>query len=254
MSVKIIRLALKSLWNSEYPIFANQIIAIVTKYNPETLHLTKAFNKLTAFSPMLAKIKTQEKSSAISNLLSDLDDERDIIINSIIAQVKALGKISLPTIAPHVKVLNHFFDIHGRDIADAPYNAETKRIEDLLADYNAKEDVKQAAEALSQKILFDQLSAVNTEFAEQFLQRTEEIAADEKIDIRSTRSEIDKVLKDFFDAFEFCSREYEELDYQVPANELNNLITYYKTQLKARATRRNSGKNVSEEPPIIAPE
>lgn len=254
MSVKIIRLALKSLWNSEYPMFVNQIIAIITKYNPETLHLAKAFNKLTAYIPKLAKIKAQELSNVISNLLSELDDERDIIINSIIAQVKALGKISLPSVAPHVKVLNHFFDIHGRDIADAPYNAETKRIEDLLADYNAKEEVKLAAESLNQTILFDQLGVVNTKFAEQFMQRTEESAADEKIDIRSTRSEIDKVLKEFFESFEFCSREYEELDYQTPVNELNNLITYYKTQIKARATRRNSGKNVSEEPPIVAPE
>jgi len=35
-----------------------------------------------------------------------------------------------------------------------------------------------------------------------------------------------------------------------PGNELNDLIAYYKTQLKARATRRKAGKDVSKETPI----
>jgi len=38
--------------------------------------------------------------------------------------------------------------------------------------------------------------------------------------------------------------------YTTPANELNDLIAYYKTQLKARATRRKAGKDVSKETPI----
>jgi hypothetical protein len=59
------------------------------------------------------------------------------------------------------------------------------------------------------------------------------------------------VLTAFFDAFEFCSSEYDDLDYVTPANELNDLIAYYKTQLKARATRRKAGKDVSKETPIV---
>jgi hypothetical protein len=83
--------------------------------------------------------------------------------------------------------------------------------------------------------------------------RTEETSAVEKVENRTIRTEIDKTLKEFFDAFEFCSREYDELDYATPANELNELTNYYNTQLKARTTRRKTGKDVSEEPPIVAP-
>lgn len=107
-------------------------MAIFTKYQPEALHLKKAFEKLTALSPDLAKIKAQELSSALSNTLHELDTERDILIN----------------------------------------------------------------------------------------------------------------------AFEFCSSEYDEPDYVTPEKELNDLIAYYKTQLKARTTRRNAGKEVSVEAPI----
>ncbi len=254
MSVKITRLNFRKLWNSEYTIFMNQIINIITKYQPEKLHLLKAFGMLPAFIPQLAKIKAQELSNAITKILSLLDSERDILFNSIVAQIKNLGKVNLPSIAPHVLVLKNFISIHGEDIADAPYNVETKRLNDLLADYNTKANVKLAAESLNLNVLFDQLAKVNTTFDEQFMQRTEETSNVEKIETHAIRRELDMIMKEFFEAFEFCSREYDELDYETPVNELNKLINYYKAQLKARATCRKSGNDVSEELPIVAPE
>lgn len=56
----------------------------------------------------------------------------------------------------------------------------------------------------------------------------------------------------FYNAFEFCSTEYDEIDYQTPANKLNDLILHYKTELKARTTRRNAGKEVHAEEPITS--
>ena len=146
--------------------------------------------------------------------------------------------------------MNRFLDIHGRDIDSANYSSETNRMNDLLADYDGKPEVQAAAVALNLKMLFDQLRMVNTQFATLFLQRNAENAAVEVVDSQAIRTETDKVLTAFFDAFEFCSSEYEELDYATPANEMNDLTNYYKTQLKARSTRRNSGKDVSTEKPI----
>ena len=250
MSVKISRLPFKLLWNSEYTIFVNQLVSIIQKTTPETLHLGKSFGKVTALLPALAKIKAQELSNAISNQLQELDAERDTIITALAAQIKTMGRLSMPSVAPHVVVLTHFFDTHGRDIATANYNAETERINDLLADYDAKPDVKAAAAALNLTMLFDQLRTVNTQFETLFMQRSEEVAAIEKADARAIRTESDKVLTEFFDAMEFCSSEYETLDYATPAKEVNDLVAYYKTQLKARATRRNAGKDVSGEKAI----
>ncbi|MFZ4549390.1 MAG: DUF6261 family protein, partial [Bacteroidales bacterium] len=220
------------------------------KYDPVALHLQKSFGRVSAHLPDLAKIKAQEKSNALSNQLQVLDAERDTLIVAIAAQVKAMGKLIMPAIAPQVAVLDRFFDQHGRDIATANYNAETERLSNLLADYNAKADVKAAAFALNLHLLFDQLLTVNTQFSALFLQRNEGEAATEKVDTLAVRAKTDKALTAFFNAFEFCSSEYDDLDYATPANELNNLIAYYKTQLKARASRRNSGKDVSTEAPI----
>lgn len=250
MQSTINRLQLKNLWNSEYSIFVNQIVAIILKYQPEVLHLQKAFGKLTAMLPNLAKIKAQELGNELSNLLHELDSERDNLINAITAIVKALGKLSKLSIAPDVAVMKRFLTIHGSDISKANYISATERTRDLLADYDSKADVKAAALVLNLKMLFDELSVVNTQFATLFLQRTQEEAAHEKVDARAIRTETDVILTAFFDAFEYCSSEYDELDYVTPANELNDLIAYYKTQLKTRVTRRNAGNDISKEAPI----
>lgn len=234
--------------------FISQVIAIVAKFQPAALHLLKSFEKLAAFAPELAKIKAQELGNALSNLLEDLDHERDVLVNAIIGQVRVMGKLSLPSIAPHVVVLSRFFDIHGRDIADAPYNSETMRIDNLLIEYNAKPEVMAAAVALNMKMLFDQLTTVNATFASNFLKRTKDDSLVLKVDTRTIRGQVDLTLVEFFETFEHCSREFDELDYTTPANELNILINYYKSQLKARITRRNAGKDVSVEAPIVTPE
>ncbi len=254
MKTTIIRVNLKQLWNSEYSIFVNQLVSIITKYQPELLHLKKVFEKLIAFLPDLVKIKAQELSNALSIQLYDLDVERDTLINYIIKQVNNMSKLNLPTIAPHVVVLNRFLDIHGRDIATANYNAETQRLNNLLADYHAKTDVKNAVIALNLLLIFEQLELINTSFANLFLQRTEDIASVEKVNARTIRKECDKAILDFIEGFEFCSTEYDTLDYQTPAKEMNDLINYYKSQLKARATRRVNGKEVHTEDPIVTPQ
>ena len=250
MKSTITRLQLVRLWNSEYSIFVNQIVAIILNYQPEVLHLQKAYAKLTAMLPNLAKIKAQDLSNALTNSLQELDTERGDLIKAIAAIVKALGKLSKLSIAPHVAVMKRFLNIHGRDISKANYNSATERTRGLLADYDSKADVQAAAEALNLKILFDELSIVNEQFSTLFLQRNQNGAAQEIVDARAIRKETDIVLTAFLDAFEFCSSEYEELDYTTPAKELNDLIAYYKSQLKARATRKKAGNDITKEAPI----
>jgi len=250
MKSKIKRVRSVRLLNSEYPLFVSQILAIFQKYDLTLLHLKKAFEKLLALWPMVAKIKEQDISNALSNLLQELDAERDTLINAIFANVKTAGKLTLASLPPHVAVMKRFLKTLGSDIAKANYRSSTKLTNDLLADYDAKPDVQTAVEALSLKIYFDHLRTVNNRFAELYLQRNEDDAFVEKVDTRAIRMETDKALTDLFDAFEFCSGEYEELDYQTLAKELNELTGKCKSDLKARATRAKEGKNVSMEEPI----
>jgi len=250
MKVTIFRVQLSHLWNSEYCMFVSQLVAIFLKFGAEELHLKKAFDRVLALMPEIAKIKAQELGSVISNQLADLNMERRTLIVSISDQVKTFGKLSMPSVAAHVAVLNHFLDKHGRDIGTINYNANTDDFTKLLVEYDATPEVQAAAAAMQLVILFDHLREINTQFASLYLQRDDENSSVTKVDTEAIRAEMDKILTAFFDAFEFCSTEYEELDYQTPADKMNETISHYKTQLKARTTRRNAGKDVHTETPI----
>ena len=253
MKVTIIRLPLNHLWNTEYCMFVSKTVAIFLKYQPEALHLKKSFERLTALMPQIDRIKAQELGNAISNKLSDMNAERRTLIKSVIEQVTTFGKLSIPEMAPHVAVLNRFLDKHGRDIGSKNYTDNTKRFNDLLADYNSSAEVKAAVAALQLVILFDHLAALNTEFDNLYMQRNNENSTVETVDSRAIRQETDKALTAFFDTFEIFSAEFDDLDYQTPANELNEFISHYKTQLKARTTRRHQGQDVHTEAPIVTP-
>jgi hypothetical protein len=250
MKVQIFRLPLKSLRNNEYTMFVSQLVAIFLKYNAEQLHLKKSFERFTAFMPELEKVKAQELSSVYSNLIHDLDVQRDNVFKAIVAQVKNIEKSGLSALMPQVAILNHLFDKHGRDIATDNYNAETKRMNDLLTEISSSTEITAAITATNLNLFVDQLRVLNTDFAAKYMLRTEEGAAIETVDARAIRTESDKALIAFFDAFEFCSTEYDDLDYQTPANELNEHITHYKTQLKTRDTRRTNGKDTTTEETI----
>ena len=250
MKVKIIRLQLNHLWNNEYCMLVSQLVAVFLKFKSEALHLKKSFDRLLACMPELEKIKVQDLSNAISNQLADLNVERHTLIKSIMEHTKIFGKLSMPSLVQPVAVMNRFLNKHGSDIGETNYNDNTKRFNDLMTDLDGNAEIQQAATALQLGIMFDQLRAINTQFANLYLQRSDEYSEVESIDARAIRTETDQALLDFFSAFEFCSVEFEELDYQTPANKMNDLISNYKTQLKARTTRRHEGKAVHTEAPI----
>ena len=250
MYVKISRLAFKSLRNSEYTMFISQLVAILLKYNVDALQLRKSFDRLVALTPELDKIVAQDLSSAYSNKIRDLDAQRDNLFAVIVSMVKNLEKSGIATLAPHVELLKRLLDKHGRDIAEASYSAETKRLNDFLVEISTNANLMAAITATNLALFIDQLRTVNTEFASKFMTRVEESSTSEVINAHIIRRVSDKTLTSFFDAIEFCSSEYEDLDYVTPANELNELITYYKTMLKARESRRMAGKDTSVEAPI----
>jgi hypothetical protein len=250
MKTKIIRLPLNHLWNSEYCIFLAQLVGILLKFNIDELHLRKAFDKVLALMPEIGKIKAQEQGNAISQQLADLNVERKTLIKGTMDQVETFGKLSMPGATEHVAVMNRFFDKHGRDLGKSNYNSNTERIDDYMTDYDGNGAVQMAAQAVSVVPFFDHLRAINKQFANLYLQRSDEDTSVETVDVRAIRTEMDKVLTELYNAFEFCSIEYDELDYQTPANKVNDIISHYKTELKARTTRRQEGKDVHTEAPI----
>ncbi len=250
MKVSIIRVRLSHLRNSEYCMFVSQLVAIFSKFNAELLHLKKTFDRILALMPELDKVRAQDQDSEFSNLIHQLDVLRGQIFNALVKQVKNLGNSGLKSFTPQLEVLNRLLDKHGRDISGDGQNAKTKRLNDFLSDITASPEITAAIAALHLTLFVDELRTANTEFASKYILRTETEAEAETVDTDAIRSEMNEAITTFFDAFELYSLEYDELDYATPAAKINEQTSYYKTELKARDTRRKNGKNTNSEDPI----
>jgi hypothetical protein len=108
----------------------------------------------------------------------------------------------------------------------------------------------QSFEELSLMPLFVRMEEVNVEFDRLFMQRNQRQAETERVDVRAIRLECDKAITLLWKIIEFCCNEYSEENYLLLIAAINNLNTYYKQQLTARAARRKANKNVSDEKPI----
>lgn len=251
--IKINRFKLLGLWNKEYPLVVQRIIAIALRYAIEALHLGRKFGILEACRPLLELMEAKERKNRYSILMSEYDQKRDIYINVIHAIAKSFRRAALPGTGEAALRILEMFDKHGKNIARDNYTAETKRLYDIIADIERNPELSEALEKLALTPVFEALKTTNILFDEAFMERNK-IMADDNADIPAIRKECDAAITGFFDAIEYCSDEYPELDYSGLAKELNQLNGYYKTQLKLRQSRRQTGKDVSTEEPIPPPD
>jgi hypothetical protein len=248
--VNIVKYRFPGLWNSEYPLVVNRIIDIVEKHAPYDLHLGQSFDRLASFRPQLAKIEVQERTDKDSAMLSELDQQRDTLFNIIHTVSKSFQRTPIEEISNHAHRIMTILKKHGRNISSTNYTADTKCLYDLITDIKAQPEAIQSLEALSLLPLFERMGEANAEFDRLFMQRNQRQAETERIDVRSIRLECDKAIMLLWNAIEFCCNEYGEQNYLPLIAAINNLNTYYKQQLVARAARRKSNRNVSDEKPI----
>ena len=246
----IVRFRFPGLWNSEYPLVVNRIIDIVESHTPHSIHLGLSFDRLAVFRSQLAKIEAQERADRDSATLSELDQQRDTLFNVVYGVAKAFQRTPIAEVSQHAARIMTALKKHGNNIPAANYTAETKRLYDLTADLSAQPEVMTSLAALSLQPLFERMGVVNKEFDLLFMQRNQRQSETEKVDIRAIRLECDKAITQLWNAIEFCCSEYGEEIYNPLIKAINQLNSYYKRQLAARASRRKAKQDVDKEEPI----
>ncbi len=250
---KIIKYNFRGLWNSEYPLVVKRLIAIVAKYNPGLLRLQRAYNALDVFSPQLDKIEKQELADADSTRMSELDQRRDTLFNVILNVAKHFKRTPIEGVSKAAQAVLDLLKKHGHDIPAANYTAETKRLYDMCANFRRQPEAMEALASLSLLPLFEELETANAAFDTLFMDRHENQAGAERIDVRAIRMECDKAVSSLWGAIEFCMEEYGEGEYIDLVNAINKFNAYYKQQLTARATRRKAKADVAKDKPITPP-
>lgn len=255
MKIKIERPPYYDLWNIEFPLVATRTITIAKKYDTTSMHLGKSFGELSSFVPQLEAVEIFERKNAKNVQGQGFDRERDILINVARKIVNAYEPVEMPEVRPHYETLDALFAKHeAAKIASSGLTSETQKLFLLEKDVTSDPAVQEAVNVLGIRLITDRLFAVNREFDDLFHEIIAEKSALEKIDVVALRKSCTKALGQFFDAIQYCAFEHEDVDYMPLVKELQALNNYYIQQLKARATRRKSGKNTGEEEPITPPD
>jgi len=250
MKLKVLHLTLKSLWNSEYTMYINLVVAKLLAVDTDALRLKKVALDLQGVLPYLAKIAAQELGNLKTLTLTTLDTTRDLLFDGLVDLAYAYEKMHVPAELDAVAQIQHFFTTHGRDISSANYLSESQRLNDMFTAYDNNSLVKAAAQTLHMVPYFELLRTANTQFVTEFNLRSDEEATAEKVDSKAIRAECDDKLNALFTAIDYCIREYDGIDYTELVNKINEITAYYKAQLKARATRHHNGADVTKEAPI----
>jgi len=237
--IKIVKYSFPDLWNSEYPIVVNHLINIIERHNPYELYLGLAFDRLAEFRIDLAKITVQERSEQETEMLNELNVQRDKLFNVINSVARSFQRAPVEDMSSHAKRILAVFKKHGKDIPDSNYTAKTKRLFDMVADIKSQPEIMASLEALSLLIIFERLSEVNSEFESLFMERKYK-RAENHIDIRSIRKECDKTITFFWKALEYCIKAHGEENYISLVNTINTLNSYHKQRLASRSTRRKA--------------
>ncbi len=254
MKTKIARPHYANLHNNEYPLAAERTISIAEKYDMQGMKLGRSFGILSSFRPRLQAMKVYIRKNKKIEAAGLLDSERDTLVKAFRGVVKAQVDVELPQVKPYCALLNELLDNHKtQTIAGDGLSTETERLNNLEKDIVAGQEIQAAITALNLQDIVARMFDANREYEALFREIIADKSVTEHIDIPVLRRECNKALGQFFDAIQYCAFEHEDIDYTGLVNEINQLNNYYRTQLKARATRRKNGKDTDKEDPIVPP-
>ena len=228
------------LWNTEYPLFIERIVEIVSKNNPDHLGLKKAYDRLNALVPELKNIQTYARTSTITDSLTAVDKKRDHLMRGLIKIVAGYKFLELHHYSDSAKTLYLSLSKYGKNFSRENYTSQTEKTKQFLEETNKNAEVANAITNLNLSHIVTELKNANEEFERLFRSRTEEISSRPNVDVKALRAKIDDAANKLFAAIEFSITEYEDRDYTPLVSQLTELLTYHKAQIKARGKKKET--------------
>jgi hypothetical protein len=238
----IANLQVQKLRNSEFIQFVNDTLSIVSLNDPQALLVLNQFNALTAEKTILETLFNKEQASALTNELIALDDQRDNVLNGIIALVTGYTYSLDPVQKKSAIALQTNITSYGTGIARENYQSETAIITNLLDDWNTKSELAAAIVMLNLSGWQTQLTVSNSAFNAKYLARTQEMGSASPDSLKEKRAVATTAyndLRDFINSYFTINKG--AAPFGKVTNELNALIDQY--------NRLIAGRGKATEPP-----
>lgn len=240
---------LHNLRDAEYLNFIAEFITLTEEHQSEKLQIEAELENIKQQQLLLENTFKQQRSSTLTVVIRELDQERDRILKGMQAIIKGNTYSFDLSMKAAAEKLQFHLKQYGSNIIRLNYLAETAVIDNILADWEKKDDLKSALALLGLDSWKDYLKMKNIAFANVHLDRTKEYGKTDVETLRALRKEVNEVYFYFKKKIEAYATITPSEKYTNYFNTLNALIDQYNQLVKNRKT--SAGPTLDQEQDLL---
>lgn len=247
--IKIVQVPFSKVPKLEFPELVNNVVLVVSKHNPDACYIRGFYDYLLEVQSQNSKLSVTNRKTEESIKLQSLKKRRYTVLSAIIGQTKNLEKVNLPEHANALSTVTLFIDGFFGKIRKDVSKIKTERVKQLFAQLDSDFALQTAMQNVGLTPYLNELRDIQLNIDDKSAKNIEQNAARPKLkDTQEVIAKIRLALNNLLRGIEFGVHAHPNVDYTPLINELNELLTKYRSEIKAKATRtKNAATDNSTE-------
>jgi len=235
---KIVQVPFSKVPKLEFPELVNNVVLVVSKHNPDACYIRSFYDFLLEAQTQNSKLSVSNRKTEESIEIQAQKKKRYTVLSAIIGQTKNLGKVNLPEHANELSTVTVFIDGFFGKIRKDVSKIKTERIKQLFTQMDGNATLSNAMQIVGLMPYLNELRDIQLNIDTKSAKNIEQNAARPKLkDTREVIAKMKLALTNLFRGIEFGVHAYPNVDYTPLINELNELLTKYRSEIKAKVTR-----------------
>jgi len=195
-------ITLSALRHNDVSQYMNNVVTLVGQYDPAALMVQDEYTVLQTNAASFQRLLNAMQGNTITAELEQLDLQRDNAINGIIFTVTGATYSSNPATKAFGYLLQTHLSAFGPTISRESYQNETNKIQNIVADWNDKPDLKAAVTGLGLDAWKADLETANNAFDARYVARSIDKGTSTMDNVKTKRAELNQMYYDLRDALD----------------------------------------------------
>lgn len=230
------------MWKHEFRDFVFQLTNVVEKYDSEALKIVFVFDELQKASQNLDLLDIDYRTHPLSVQINELAQNRKVLIQSILMQVKTWNRASRVLDVPEAKVLTPFVAKYLRPLLYKNATVIADYLRAMYAELDGSDALQAAIVALRLNEMFEELRQMQISHTDLKTERRES-RKHAKVKTEAAKALAKVAVQNLIKKVELNQLEFSDLYYSGLIYETNELSAYFAAQAKSRATFRKKSKS-----------
>lgn len=235
----------------EFPGLVKKVIFVVGKY--DTSHFSELYNKLLSLKPELEKLEVDNKKHQNSDELKEQKNKLNKVVAGMYKHNKTVAATINSTTLSDTKMVLPIVERFLKNYTAVSPNSKLDRAEQMLVLVDSDEAVRGSLSNLNYNYYLNLIREILLQINHLDNERTADTATKPKYtDTMDAIKSLTVSMRWLFKEIEKAIYLNPDHDYSALVNELNTVFAFYRTPIKAKATRNNKAALLTKETAKIA--